>query len=64
MVGDKLASWLTVANRTGVQLTQQGIAAGDAISELSDSLKMEKVALRHFGQAITETLVSQIISRG
>lgn len=64
LVGDKLASWLTIANRTGVQLTQQGISAGDALSEQSDSLEMEKAALRHFGQVITEALVSQIISRG
>lgn len=62
MVGDKLADWTTVSDRIGVHLTTKGETAAKAVGEFEDALVEQKAALLSVGSAITETLVTRLIS--
>ncbi|GJD75373.1 hypothetical protein CFIICLFH_3614 [Methylobacterium goesingense] len=62
MVGDKLADWTTVSDRIGVHLTTKGETAAKAVGECEDALVEQKAALLSVGSAITETLVTRLIS--
>lgn len=62
MVGDGLASWVRVSDRVGVALTARGETAARAVHDHADVLADEKAALSAIGSAVTEALVSRVVS--
>ena len=62
VVGDKIAGWTTTADRSALQLTAQGVRLFEALARDDDLLTSEKVVLAQYAKAITERMVTAVLS--
>jgi len=60
-VGDKFAGWTRTAQKAGLQLTKDGIAAAQSIERADDVLLVEKAFIRSLAKQITEEFVTKIL---
>lgn len=62
LVGEKLAQWVGLSNKSGLQLTAAGIKAADALLQNSTALLAERAFIKDVSRSVTESLVADILS--
>jgi hypothetical protein len=61
-VGENFAEWTRAAQRSGLQLTKQGIAAATSVAKMEGILVEEKTFFGDTAKQITEEFVTRILS--
>jgi hypothetical protein len=61
LVGEKLAEWTEVSDRSGLVLTAAGVTAADGILANKEVLLVEKDFLETTGRKITEALITSLV---
>jgi hypothetical protein len=64
LVGERLAEWVKVGGRAGVQLTAQGVRAYEALEKQADLFAGERDLLSLASNQLTEGLVTDILREG
>jgi hypothetical protein len=61
LVGKKLAAWVEVSNRTGLQLTAAGIKSAEALLKNDTAMKEERALLGAVAKDVTESFVTALL---
>jgi hypothetical protein len=61
LVGEKLAAWVEVSNRIGLQLTAGGLKAADALLKNDSAMKEERAFIQAVARDATESFVTTLL---
>jgi hypothetical protein len=62
LVGEKLAAWIELSNRTGLQLTAAGAKTAAALLNNDTTMKEERAFLAAAAKDVTESFVTSLLS--
>jgi hypothetical protein len=62
LVGEKLAAWIELSNRTGLQLTASGIKAAEVLLNNDTAMREERTFLEVVAKDVTESVVTALLS--
>ena len=61
LVGEKLAQWVELSDKSGLQLTATGIKAAEAVLQNNTALVAERAFIMEISKGVTEGLVAEIL---